>query len=209
MNTEEFKLTKNGARATIDGIKVFWNKETIARFRITSDKQYTPQEFREIFSFNEKLLAREYLLTLLSRYRKSQSEAAKKLRGKGYSISATQEAIKFAQEYRYLDDALFAKDYVTEAQNKKGIYKIKHDLLQKGINKEHIEEALKEISKESQLAAACRICTRVAKGEQKGYKLKQKMYSRLMQAGFASAVIADALKSYNLYEYGDTSEYDD
>jgi len=208
MKTEEFKLTKNGARATIDGVKVFFSKETLYRFGIDSNKEYTPKEFAEIYSFNEKLLAKDYLLTLLSRYRKSQADASRKLKSKGYSAVAIAEAIKFAKEYGYLDDALFAEDYVKETQGRKGAYKIKHDLLQKGIKKELVEEALAEINDEAQLAAACKICTKIAKGEQKGYKLKQKMYSRLMQSGFASSIISRALKGYDLYEYGDTPEYD-
>lgn len=188
---------------------MLWMPETLARYRITADKQYIHEEFAEIYAFNEKLLAREYLLTLLSRYRKSQAEAVKKLKSKGYSATATREAIKFAKEYRYLDDTLYAQDYVKENEGKKGIYKIKHTLLAKGIKKDVAEEALLGLDTQSQLAAACKLCVKAAKGEEIGYKLKQKLYSRLMQAGFASDVIAKALKSYNLFEYGDVPEYDE
>src|SRR5690554_3738845 len=114
MKIEEFKIRKNGAQITIAGQKVFFSLDTLVQYNINSDSKLPEQKWQEILEYNEQVLAKEYLFGLLARYRKSKAEAVRKLRERGYSPSAAKAAIAIAGEYRYLDDELYAKDYVRE-----------------------------------------------------------------------------------------------
>jgi regulatory protein len=208
MKAEQFKIRKNGADIVIEGQKHFLALDTLVRFGINAESSFSPDELGEILIYNERISAKEYLLGLLARYRKSEAEAKRKLKEKGYSSFAITEAMNLARQYRYLDDAQYAIDFVKINQTRKGAHKIRRELMLKGIKKEHIEEALQELSREEQLLSAQKLCEKMSKGEQKGYKLKQKIYARLMRAGYASDIVAETLKNYELYEYGDVPEYE-
>lgn len=71
-------------------------------------------------------------------------EVFDRLRRKGYSVSVSETVVEKFLEAGYLDDARYAELYICDAVNPgaKGLYRIRQELLQKGISASVIQEAI-------------------------------------------------------------------
>lgn len=71
-------------------------------------------------------------------------QLADKLREGGYPEEIIKEAMGYVSSFGYLDDRLYAADYIEYNKESKSRTKIINSLLQKGISKEIIEEVWEE-----------------------------------------------------------------
>lgn len=92
----------------------------------------------------EKKTARECALTILERSDRTEREMRRKLADKEYSQEEIDETIAFLKEYHYVDDAEYANKYIRVYSSRKSMRQIACDLAKKGIEKERIEESLRE-----------------------------------------------------------------
>jgi regulatory protein len=102
----------------------------------------------DILSSEEKVSVYNYGISVLSRYAKSEYELRLKMKNKGFEPQLIDNAINTLKEQKYLDDEKYCEMFINDKLNisKHGVRKIKEALYYKGIDKEIIEEKIKNIS---------------------------------------------------------------
>lgn len=146
----------------------------------------------------------DYCLGLLSRRMHSVKELADKLRLHGCPPEVSEEIISKLKENGYLSDEVYREQFLYSRQTykKQGFYKMKRDLLAKGISLDASEydfEAEKENLKEQ-------VALLLAKQTE-----TKKIYSRLLRKGYRFSDITDCLKAFSseALEESDYEEFED
>lgn len=102
--------------------------------------------------------AKEDAFRYLSYRPRTVLEVDKQLAGKGYENKIIDLVINFLLEYRFLDDESFARMWIKSRTCEKpcGRYRIRSELLQKGVAKDIVDRCLAELTpqQEEDMAAA-------------------------------------------------------
>jgi regulatory protein len=139
--------------------------------------------------------ARAYAFLLLKFRLRSENELKARLRQKGFSSELAESTVNFLKDKEFIDDRVFAKGWVSSRLKRPfGLNKIKQELIQKGLAKEVISEALaqaKEDYNESQLVIqlAKKRFSKLAGIEP--LKAKARVYGYLMRRGFSLEVVSE------------------
>ena len=106
------------------------------------------------------------------------------------------DLINTLKDQRLIDDLIFAKSWVLSRSRKKGPKVIKIELLQKGIDKEIIDEVMGLVDGGEQVAEE--LFNKKIKGWKnlEPMKFKQKAYDFLTRKGFEYSVIEKVVKKY-------------
>lgn len=128
-----------------------------------------------------KRSAREYALSMLERFDRTEQELRSKLKAKEYSREEIEEVLVFLKEYRYINDAEYAKTYIRVYSAKKSIKKICYDLEKKGVDRDLIAAGLMEqpVDEEEQIR-----CLLKKKGYVPGERIEHDAYQKLAGALF-------------------------
>jgi regulatory protein len=118
----------------------------------------------------------------------SEFELRQKLRRRGCSPNAIEEAMSRAYGLGYLDDAAFANALVARRSRTRGPAIVAAELATKGIDREVARDALRAVDRAAQVATARRLAGGSAHSD------RRVVASRLLRRGFAYAVIREALE---------------
>ena len=121
------------------------------------------------------------LLHILERSFKSENDLIKKLRLSFYPEEAVKEAIEKAKKFGYINDERYAERYVSTYKDKYSKLNLKYKLMEKGINKEIIDNALEEAEKKHYF-------------EMDEPEKKQKIIASIMRKGYKYTKIKDVIK---------------
>lgn len=123
----------------------------------------------------------------------SRKEIITKLERRQFSLEAIEKTLERLDELGLLDDWSFAVHYVGSRSRKKpsGRYKLRYELLQKGIPEEIIEKVLSEYDNNAHCLDAALKKLPFLKGDD--HYRKKKMYAFLMNRGFDSQTIRETL----------------
>ncbi len=92
---------------------------------------------------------RRSAMQLLEYKSRTEKELLQKLRLKGFSEEAADDALSYVKSFGYVNDSRFAEVYILNRQEGKSRQKILQELMQKGIDRRTAEEAWQEISGET------------------------------------------------------------
>ena len=123
----------------------------------------------------------------------SRKEIIAKLERKQFNQEAIETALNRLDELGLLDDRSFAMNYVGSRSRKKplGRYKLRYELLQKGIAEEVIDEVLNEYDSSTHCLDAALKKLPFIKGD--GRYRRKKLHAFLMNRGFDSQTIRETL----------------
>ena len=123
----------------------------------------------------------------------SRKEIIVKLERKQFNQEAIETALNRLDELGLIDDRSFAMNYVGSRSRKKplGRYKLRYELLQKGIAEEVIDEVLNEYDSSAHCLDAALKKLPFVKGDER-YRRK-KLHAFLMNRGFDSQTIRETL----------------
>ncbi len=123
----------------------------------------------------------------------SRKEIIVKLERKKFNQEAIETALNRLDELGLLDDRSFAMHYVGSRSRKKplGRYKLRYELLQKGIAEEVIDEVLNEYDSSTHCLDAALKKLPFIKGDER-YRRK-KLHAFLMNRGFDNQTIRETL----------------
>lgn len=141
------------------------------------------------FAFNKSL-------KYLSFRARSIKEVKDYLARKNFSVGTIDEVIKKLIELKFLNDEDFGKAWIEQRQRNKGKSKfaLKLELIQKGLDKDAVEEFLNEAQEDLEVAKAL---FEKKKDKLKGLsslEFKKKMASFLQRKGYAWEIIGKLLK---------------
>ncbi|MBP2028933.1 regulatory protein [Acetoanaerobium pronyense] len=178
-------------------IKVRLSDETIVYYKVKEGRVFEEEEYEDMISKDHIKRAKTRGLDLLSRSSKSKSQIKSTLKREEFQEKAIEEAIRFLEDYQFVNDATLAGRIVeSKAPAKKWsknqtIAKIK----EKGISKDDIENAIKNMDTETELENALDIAKkklRTLKNKSKEEKI-QKIRQSLAYRGFDYDIVSKVM----------------
>ena len=153
-----------------------------------------------------KPLSPDQVLDKMAKYCAYQERCVKDVKDKlkTYDIAEKEKNIilEYLLDNRFVNDERFAKSFVRGKVNQSGwgVNKIRFHLIQKGIDKDIIEEALGQTDEETYRQRLIEILKAKAKTAKAAsdYEKKRKLAAYAMQKGFEGSLIWEVLKEFDI-----------
>ncbi len=151
---------------------------------------------------SDKPLSPDQVLEKMAKYCAYQERCVKDVsdRLSGFELSPNdkEEILRYLVDNRFVNDERFAKAFVKGKVNQSGwgFNKIRFHLVQKGIGKEIIDEALQEMDDEAyrqRLVGLLQAKAKTLKAENE-FEKKRKLAAYALQKGFETSLVWDVLK---------------
>ncbi len=152
---------------------------------------------------NDKPLTPDQVLDKMAKYCAYQERCVKDVTDKLRSFDITQEVkdtiMAYLLDNRFVDNERFTRSFVRGKVNQSGwgVNKIRFHLMQKGIDKDMIEEALGQTDEEvyrQRLIDILKAKSKTVKAEN-DFEKKRKLAAYAMQKGFEGSLVWEVLKS--------------
>jgi len=151
-----------------------------------------------------KPLSPDQVLDKMAKYCAYQERCVKDVRDKLKTYDIPQEdrdkILEFLLDNRFVNDERFAKSFVRGKVNQSGwgMNKIRFHLMQKGIDKDLIDEALGQTDEEvyrQRLIDILKVKSKTVKAET-DFEKKRKLAAYAMQKGFEGALVWEVLREF-------------
>lgn len=193
----KIETQKNKSRVNIfvdDSFFCGLNKETAVIFGLKENKEVDEEKLKVAIFESEVKSAFEKSLDYLGRRMYTKKELIERLTQKGYVKEVAERVIEKLEEYRYIDDKLFAKQFF-QSNGHLSKRVIQGKLIQKGVANDIISEIIEERTGESEFE----LCLLQAKKYLKSKKVNdikdiQKMQASLARKGFGFDTIKKVCK---------------
>ncbi len=146
----------------------------------------------------EYIKARNYALRLLTYRMRSESELISRLKQKKYSDEVINDVVNLMKEYNYINDGLFAAQWVEyrTGNRPRGKLLIKQELKNFGIAEEIIAEAISSLDRNTEIMLAKKLAEKKIKS---GGKVSARSVAGLLQRrGFAYDIVREVLSDFKL-----------
>lgn len=153
-------------------------------------------------SVDEEKKARMKAMQLLERMDRTERGLKEKLRQGGFSPEAAENAVDYVKSFGYLDDARYARNYISGRMGSKGRQRILQELYQRGIDRQTALEAYEETAalQETDEREVLRLAIRKKYPEETSLNEKEmrRLYGFLARRGFSSADILQAVEELGI-----------
>ena len=171
--------------------------------------EVSPERLETLRQEDELRSARERALDLLSAAEQTSGTLRQKLL-RWYGEEAVEAAVLRMEELGLINDLDYGRRYAADAVNLRGWprRRIAMELQKKGVPAEVIEEALADITEETEIETACRLLEGPYRGKLRDRKERNKVKAALQRRGFSYEVIQQAVSRAMeaLPEGGETPE---
>lgn len=173
------------------------HEDTLVGWRLLKGRELTAAEYETLKSDEQKEDAYKTALGMLERKARTTSELSKALKRKGYTPEVVAGCLERLQTRRMLDDSAYAKRFTEQRAvgQRKGRMLIRQELLQRGVGREDVEEAIGELDGQVEEESALHIARKRwpnIKGNER--ERKQKLMAVLLRRGFPSGVVRSAVQ---------------
>ena len=180
-------LDKKRSRVCLDNGMVFaLYKGEIRALALQEGQEVSAALYQEIYGGILLKRAKRRMLYLLGQMDRTEAQIRQKLQQGGYPEGIIEEAIAYAMDAHYLDDARYARNYVRSQQEKKSREQMRMSLYRKGIRRELAEQALESeyiLEDEHELILKW-VQKKNYPGETASLKEKRRICQFLMRKGF-------------------------
>ena len=201
--TNLVKSGKNNYNVFLDGY--FFCKltaETILKEKIKVGYFVSKEKIERIQLENEKVVALEKALKFLENL-KTKKQVIDYLYSKGFATQTVNYCIEKLNEYSYLNDENFAKQYVENYKHKKGRRLLEFELTTKGISLEIVKTVLNDFTTNEEFIY--NIAEKYLKNKEKNKKNANKLVAHLFSKGFSLDEINPVIKKI-FYDFGENNE---
>ena len=172
-------------------------EEALVRFDIQLGDQLSAARVAEMIAADETARATESALVFLAYRPRSEREVRDRLRRAGYSAESIEAVIGRLHDWRYLDDADFARRWVESraTHRPRGRRLLQQELRQKGIDAETVREVIADADLD-EVAAAVELARRrlaATAGDDSG-AVRRRVTAYLVRRGYSFDVIRMALE---------------
>ena len=189
--------------------KIEIHLETLYLYGLLKTKQIEDDVFEKMLAENEKKIARQKALKILSMASKTKKEIYQKLKQRGFSEESIKYAMDFIEENNFINEEDIATMLVDGSYSKKKYSKrtITSKLRQKGISSDVINRATQDMDDEEEYQNALYFAKKKMKSikETDKYKIRNKLGSALSYRGFDYDTINKVTQE--LLQELDTDEY--
>jgi SOS response regulatory protein OraA/RecX len=190
------------------------HEDTLVGWRLLKGRQLTAEEYAKLKAEEQKEDAYRTALGMLERKARTTMELSKSLKRKGYAPEVIEGCLERLQARRMLDDSAYARRFTEQRAvgQRKGRMLIRQELLQRGVGREDVEQAIGEldgqVEQESALVLASKRWPNI-KGNDR--ERKQKLMAILLRRGFPNSVVKTAIQQVaaQAAEEEIESDYDD
>lgn len=198
MEITEIKKVGKGLRYHVyidDKYEGTFEAEILARYKLKTGQELAREELEKIKIANGDLACFDRGLGALEKSMKTEKMLYDYLVGKAYPEECIERAIEKLKDYGYIDDNVFAENFIRSYSHMKGRKKLKYDLLGKGVAPDIIEDKLNElVSDEEQTEVCLRHAKKYLKNKEFNEKTKQKLYAHLLSKGYDYSCISKVIK---------------
>lgn len=156
------------------------------------------EKLKNIAQKENKLKCKSTALRIIERSNKTEKQIRDKLLEKDYDLDSITQAIEFLKEYKFIDDYNYARCYIKDKIKAQGSRKIKYSLIQKGINKDIVEELLSDVDRELEKDVAIEIARKkylqITKRENEKFKIWNKLSGFLVSKGYDYSLVKSVVK---------------
>lgn len=179
-----------------NGVEVLLYKGEARRLSLRDGMEVSDELYHKIIHEIVGLRAKKRAMHLLEQMDRTEHQLYEKLRANGYPEACILDAIDYVKQYRYIDDARYARTYIRQGQQKKSRQRLKQDLQRKGVSREIIETALEEEYEADECGKIRELLEkRRYEYETSDRKEQQRTYQFLLRRGFMSSDILRVLKT--------------
>lgn len=168
--------------------------EAVVKYNLKVGQEIEKQKLEFLQTDSEREIAQNKAISYISKYQKTEKELKDYLIKKGFDEEIVLEVIKKLKEYSFVDDDIYAKNFIKSKSKKSGKRKLSFELKKRGIDENLINENLEEYADDSETILP--LCEKYLKNKPRDYKTKQKAYRFLSSRGFVSEDIISALNKY-------------
>jgi len=165
--------------------------ETVAALGLRVGQDVDRAKLDEIAREEQLHQARQYAFLLLSYRARTTTELKQRLARKGFSPDVVSRTLQRLSELKMIDDAGYARQFVQDRVSigHKGKWRVRGELLKRGVAKEHIEEALAAAPDET--VAAREVAEKYLSRNKRlePAVLKRRLYAFLARRGFSPDTI--------------------
>ena len=162
--------------------------EILARYKLKTDEEIDDELFKEIKKENDERVAFDMAVSYLEKYVVSEKGLKDYLKKKGFEKFVIENTLQKLQEYGFVDDEKFAKNYFESLSGSKGKRAIAQKLKMKGVSNEIVDELLENVDEEDEFEKAKANAEKFVKNRQKDTKTKQKCLAHLIYKGYDYSV---------------------
>lgn len=121
-------------------------KDVVVKHQLFKGKEIDEESLKKILVDEEYSKAKNQALRMVARYSYSKNQIRKKLKDKEYLDETIDKVIGFLEGYRFIDDEELARKMASDKIriNKYGRRRVANYLKNKGLEEEHIKNALEE-----------------------------------------------------------------
>ncbi len=171
----------------------FLNQFTVFKYKLKVGQEISIETLKKIQVETEEDTAFDIAIKYLTKYTKTEKELCKFLQRKGFVDEVVDLVLKKLKCYNYIDDRVFASNFVKMAQNKFGKNKIKMILKQKGIS----DDIINEINMDSNTEIIEALVLKYMKNKDNSSQNRQKCAKFLYSRGFCWGEISSVLDSFS------------
>lgn len=169
--------------------------ETVVKYRLKEGLEVSLEFVEFLKNQTENEMALNKAVAFISKSQKAKKQVLEYLAKKGFEEASINYAIEKLGEYNYINDELFAKNFVKYKAKSNGKRKILMELKQKGIDESLAKEKVEEYSVDSQ--SIINVAQKYLKGKDLfDLKTKQKAYRFLASKGYESSDIINTLNKF-------------
>lgn len=169
--------------------------ETIVKYKLKNGQDISKERIDEILNESESSYAFNKALKYLSKSMKTENEVIDFLKSKKIRYDAIVLAIDKLKQYDYINDEIYINSYVNFYKSRYGKNKIKQNLIQKGLDRELIEENIVNYDEKENLNFLVNEIKKQSKNQAIDLKMKQKIIRNLTYKGYNYDTIKSAFNS--------------
>lgn len=193
MRVTEIKKIGKGIRYSLyvdDEFFMAVESEILAKKGLKTGDEVSHEYLEELKLENSDYASFDRALGVLEKSMKTEKGIREYLYSKGYLKSSIDKAVNKLIEYGYIDDEVFAENYIRTYSHSKGKRKIKCELIQKGVADEIVDQKIEELfDEENEFETCYNLAKKYLKNKQKDAKTIQKAYAHLTSKGFNFDII--------------------
>ncbi len=169
--------------------------DILAKHKLKTNDEIDEDGLNKLLLENGEFSAFDRALTYLEKNIKTEKGIREYLKQKGFLEESINNAVCKLKEYGYIDDSVYAENYIRTYAHKKGRKMLSFELSIKGVDKAIIEEKIEELLQVEDEQKSCNeLLQKYLKNKNIDLKTKQKAYAHLAGKGFSSEIINKALR---------------
>ncbi|GIO11608.1 hypothetical protein J19TS2_11630 [Cohnella xylanilytica] len=174
------------------------HEDTLIEWRLLKGRTLTTEEWAALRKTEEVEQAYRASLNMLDRKARTKKELETALKRKGHSPEAIAACLDRLTSHRLVDDTAYAKRYAEQkvANQRKGSRLVRQELLQRGVKKNDVEQAISSLDAKAERRSALELARKrwpSTKGDTRRER-EYRLMAVLQRRGYPAGVALEAVK---------------